>query len=557
VRDPGRKIRILWGRACRKLHLPTRSLASSGLALGTWVRDLRRTALPPVRGHRVLVGLQTKTWIEWALYAACWFRRLGYASTLVYSAREVRELYGDESGRQTFVQRFFYEDFWKNLRAIPNLELADLDQEPAPEETGAGAYADFARDYAPSVSAYALCVEENEEGPLRPEYLRRVEQDERRLREAGATLERLFRRLGHRHGAGRVVTFSGLIGLTPAVFEAARRLGWDVAAAETYGIKPGMMLCNVNGHALDYRQRDWIRALSRTDERWTSQMEEFLAYQESGQGDLSDITDSEWLRNLRQYQPSSARQGLPEAVERLLGEPKPTFLLAPNVVGDSATLRRATIFRSQRDWIGRTCAFFREHPEMNLIIRAHPGELLMSETLRLRMGPIAQEAAEGAPNIRVIGSHEKISTYALVPRVRGGLVWVSNVGVDMVARGCPVVMAAKAHWRGVGLACEPAGAEEYFGAILGLARAPQPPSAEQKKLAMMCLAIVWKEIAYPGFGPLYLGEDMPLSGPGVPPDCRTFYEVLAGDRPMKTVEQAVPDQPAKAGPPRTEHDGCP
>jgi hypothetical protein len=489
-----------------------------------------------VRDRIAILAALKDTWIEWALYAACWLRKLGHASTILYSRRDVSPIVGDPSGRRSFRQRFFYGDFWEATARIPDVALVDLDREPEPVEAVMACYGDFAADYAHTLAAYEMRVEEHEEGALRERYLRQVEQEEKKLLRRAAAAEGVFRRLEREQGVRRFITFNGLIGITAAMREAARRLGWDAVFVEAYGLKPGMLLYNVNAPALDYAVKDWIGSIDDWDERRLREMQRFLDYQDAGgkAGAEMDLADSQWLEGLRNYQPTSSREKLPECIERFLADGHPPLLLAPNVVGDSATLRRQTIFRSQREWIREVCAFFRENPHRKLIVRTHPGEVLMGSRLALGMADLAMDAAMGAPNILVVRGDESVSTYAIVPHVRGGLTWVSNVGVDMVARNCPVLSAARPQYGGIGITCEPQSREEYFSVVPTLAEGGLRVTAEQRELAVKCLAVVWRYLGYTAFGPGFRGQDLRLAGHPQGGECETFYRILAGDLPPGT-----------------------
>jgi hypothetical protein len=114
----------------------------------------------------IVTAFRNRTWVEWAVYATCQLRRLGVATTLVYSSSEVRRLYP-----LAWLPGLEQLGFWAGVEAIPDLRLVDLDDwYPAAEQ--AASWRDFAREFAPAVAAYDLHAEENEEGPLAPAYRR-------------------------------------------------------------------------------------------------------------------------------------------------------------------------------------------------------------------------------------------------------------------------------------------------------------------------------------------------------------------------------------------------
>ena len=487
------------------------------LALASWTSAL--AAAGPVR-HRVMIGaFRNRTWIEWAVYAACQLRRLGVATTLVHSSAEVRRLYP-----LSCVPGARWLGFWAGVSAIPNLRLVDLD-DWLPAATQAGAYADFARDYARSVAAYDLHVEEDEDGPRVGAYRRATAQAEVMLAETGAAVERILRV----NPVSRLVCYSGLIGRSPALHEAARRAGVEVLTVEGWTWRPGHMICNLDAPALEYNVDGWLRAVGEWDAAREEGARRFLRFQEGeGPGEAAD------LARMHRAQRGAAAEPLPPPLEAFRRRHRTTFLLATNVVGDSSLLRRQPIFRNQRHWLQVTVDFFRARPGWGLIVRAHPEEAFLRSKVVVRMGEVAREIAGAAANVLVIGGDEDVSSYSLMPGLSGGLVWVSSIGVDMVARGIPVLAAARPKYSGLGLVEEPRTIAEYFSALNRLAGATVRPTADQQTRARQYLSLVFSEFSFDAFSPSYRARDLFLDGPGSPPDAEVFYRIVAGDLPPET-----------------------
>jgi hypothetical protein len=486
------------------------------LALTSWTSALTATE---VRRHVMLTAFRNPTWIEWAVYAACQLRQRGVATTLVYSSSEIRRIY--PLVRVAGVDQL---GFWAGVETIPDIRLIDLDHWlPAPGQ--AEAYRDFARDFAPSVAAYDLRVEENEEGPHAQTYRRAVARSEEMLADTGAAMERILRV----NPVSRLVCYSGLIGRSPAAYEAARRAGVEVLTVEGWAWRPGHMVCNLDAPALEYNLQGWRHALGD----WDSAREEgalhLLRFQEGTLGD-----DEAPPERLHRVQRTASASPLPPPVARFRERPGPSFLLATNVVGDSSTLRRLSVFRNQRDWLRQTIEFFRARPEWNLVVRAHPDEAFLKNRVVIRMGEVARQMAREAPNILVIGGAEDVSSYALMPGLAGGLVWISSIGVDMVARGIPVVAAARPKYHELSLVDEPASVAGYFDAVTRLAYGGAPPAEETQALAREYLNLVFSEFSFDAFSRSYRARDLFLEGPEGPPDADVFYAIVAGDLPPQT-----------------------
>jgi hypothetical protein len=484
------------------------------LALAGWTLALDPRS--PVRRRVMVAAFRNRTWIEWAVYAACQLRRLGVATTLVYSSSEVRRLY--PLSRVPGAREL---GFWAGVERIPSLRLVDLDAW-IPASVQGDAYAEFAREHAPSVAAYDLHVEEHEDGPLARAYQGAVTRAEAMLAQTGEAFERLLRA----NPVARLVCYSGLIGRSPALQEAARRAELEVLTVEGWGWRPGHMICNLDAPALEYNVDGWLRAIGTWDAARERESARILRFQE---GDPAG--DSAHLALLHRVQRTPKTDPVPEAVAAFRERKGPTFLLATNVVGDSSILRRNPIFRNQRDWLRQTIDFFRKRPEWSLIVRAHPDEAWVREKVVVRMGDVAREIAREAPNVLVIAGDEDLNTYTLLPGLCGGLVWVSSIGVDMVARGIPVLAAAHPKYHGLGLVDEPQTIPDYFQALGRHASTTVHPTPDQQARARQYLSLVFSEFSFDAFSPSYRARDLSLDGPA---DADVFYRIVAGDLPPET-----------------------
>lgn len=484
------------------------------VALESWLAQLADP--PPVRRRVMVTAFRNRTWVEWAVYAACQLRRLGVATTLLHSSADVRRLYplervgGERLG------------FWGAVGRVPDLQQVDLD-DWTPTAAEAAPYAAFAREHAPTVAAYDLHVEEREEGPKAAAYHRAVARAESMLAATAAATARILRE----NPVERLVCYSGLVGRSPALCEAARAAGVTVLTVEGWSWRPGHMICNVGAPALEYNLEAWLRALGP----WDAAREQGALHLERFQDGLADDA-------MHRAQRSAAAAPLPPAVEAFLARPGPRFLLATNVVGDSSILRRPSPFRSQRDWLRQTIALFRAHPHWNLVVRAHPDESFIRQKVAVRMGEVARELAAGTPNVLVIGGDEDVSSYALMPGLAGGLVWISSIGADLVARGVPTLAAARPKYHGLGLVEEPEGPEAYAAAVTRLAGPREAPDAETRARARSYLSLVFRDFSFDAFSPSYRARDLFLTGPGSPADADVFYRIVAGD--------LAPETPARA-----------
>ena len=139
---------------------------------------------------------------------------------------------------------------------------------------------------------------------------------------------------------------------------------------------------------------------------------------------------------------------------------RPVVLLATNVLGDSLTLGRNVFTASMAEWITKTVQYFAALPDVQLVVRVHPGERLMKGPSSLDV--IKAALPELPAHIKLIPPLEKVNTYDLMEIAGLGLAYTTTVGMEMAMRGVPVILAGQTHYRGRGFTYDPATWDEYF-----------------------------------------------------------------------------------------------
>ena len=168
-------------------------------------------------------------------------------------------------------------------------------------------------------------------------------------------------------------------------------------------------------------------------------------------------------KSVRKWQDVETKGGEKLREELKLDTKRPIVLLATNVLGDSLTLGRNVLAPSMADWIVKTVRFFANRPEVQLVIRIHPGE-------RLTHGPSMADVVNGAlakvpENIHLIGPLEKINTYDLMEIADLGLVYTTTTGLEMAMNGIPVIVCGETHYRKRGFTLDPMSWDEYYAMI--------------------------------------------------------------------------------------------
>lgn len=167
-----------------------------------------------------------------------------------------------------------------------------------------------------------------------------------------------------------------------------------------------------------------------------------------------------WGKSKRLWQYVSS-QGA-EATRKMLGlDDRPIVMLAANVLGDSLTLGRNIFTESMSEWITRTVRFFANRPEVQFVIRIHPGEKIVPQVKS--MGTVVREALPEIPkHFHVIGALDNVNTYDLIEIADLGLTYTTTVGVETAMNGVPVISCGNTHYRGRGFTIDPNTWGDYF-----------------------------------------------------------------------------------------------
>ncbi len=170
-----------------------------------------------------------------------------------------------------------------------------------------------------------------------------------------------------------------------------------------------------------------------------------------------------WGKSKRLWQYFSA-QGAEQTRKALGLDQRPVVLLAANVLGDSLTLGRNIFAESMSEWITRTVRFFANRPDVQLVIRVHPGEKLVPQAKS--MGTVVREALPEIPShIHLIHALDKVNTYDLIEIASLGLAYTTTVGVETAMNGIPVISCGQTHYRARGFTIDPNSWDEYFAAL--------------------------------------------------------------------------------------------
>jgi hypothetical protein len=161
-------------------------------------------------------------------------------------------------------------------------------------------------------------------------------------------------------------------------------------------------------------------------------------------------------------------QGVPSEggaqVRQTLGlDERPVVLLATNVIGDSLTLGRQVFSDSMTEWLERTVQYFASRPDVQLVVRIHPGELV---TKGPSVADVVRKALPSIPDhLHLVPADARVNTYDIVEIAQLGLVYTTTVGMEMAMSGVPVMVVGNTHYRNKGFTLDPTSWEDYFAML--------------------------------------------------------------------------------------------
>jgi hypothetical protein len=186
-----------------------------------------------------------------------------------------------------------------------------------------------------------------------------------------------------------------------------------------------------------------------------------------------------WENFSRRWQgiPSQGGEQLRETLQLDL---RPIVLLATNVIGDSLTLGRQVFSDSMTEWLERTLHFFAGIPNVQLVIRIHPGELI---TKGPSVADVVQRTFTQIPeHIHLIPSNAQVNTYDIIEIADFGLIYTTTVGMEMAMSGVPVMVIGNTHFRNRGFTLDPQSWENYFEILENVLKAPKDYSLTQQQV---------------------------------------------------------------------------
>lgn len=144
----------------------------------------------------------------------------------------------------------------------------------------------------------------------------------------------------------------------------------------------------------------------------------------------------------------------------------PIYALFANVAWDARLHYATSAYGDIRDWAIDTVRWFAAQPDQQLVIRCHPGEVMNSPRAQDRLDDAIRAAFPTLPtNVRIVAPENELNSYSIAAISRGALIFNTKMGMELSARGMPVVVAGDAWVRGKGFTRDASSSEDYLALL--------------------------------------------------------------------------------------------
>ncbi len=139
-----------------------------------------------------------------------------------------------------------------------------------------------------------------------------------------------------------------------------------------------------------------------------------------------------------------------------------------NTSWDIAVIDRDVGFQSMFEWLFALVRYAKHHPEIDLVVRAHPAEKMVPPDLQSRspVGPeIRARFQPLLPNIHIVEGDNPINSYTLSEMADINIVYASRFGLELAMRGITPWIAGAVTYRGKGFTLDIESAD-HMGQLL-------------------------------------------------------------------------------------------
>lgn len=160
---------------------------------------------------------------------------------------------------------------------------------------------------------------------------------------------------------------------------------------------------------------------------------------------------------------------------------EPYVLICTNVPYDAGYDKLCRLFPSMRAWLIHTVQFLMDKTELQIVVRAHPGEAAHYGGKERSEDNLAAAGLSPGPRLIVIPGGEPTNTYGLMDRCKFGVVFSSTTGLEMAMMGKNVLVGADVYYGRRGFTQDADSVGDYEELLLSMARAPGYPELPEAR----------------------------------------------------------------------------
>lgn len=145
---------------------------------------------------------------------------------------------------------------------------------------------------------------------------------------------------------------------------------------------------------------------------------------------------------------------------------RPTITAFTNVSWDAQIFYPSQAFPTMLGWLVETVGYFASRPDLQLVIRVHPAEVLNPLKSRERVvDQLANIFPELPSNVFVIPPTESANSYAMARASNAAIIYGTKMGVELAYMGIPTIVAGESWARNKGLTLDANNRNEYFALL--------------------------------------------------------------------------------------------
>jgi len=133
-----------------------------------------------------------------------------------------------------------------------------------------------------------------------------------------------------------------------------------------------------------------------------------------------------------------------------------------NLIWDAANVSRDLAFKNALECVIETIEFFKNHPKVHVVLRAHPAEKVLGT--KERYGDLVRmHFKDGLPDyVTIIEPEMEVNSFSVIDISDIGVVNTSTVGLEFALLGKPILLISDTHYRNKGFTYDVSSKEEYF-----------------------------------------------------------------------------------------------